>query len=128
MPKCPFCGAEIIYLVVHESSFATHVYKVYSDGRWEWQYDDEGSKVYTAYCPECDEQIPLYGHIEDFLREKYVVLRSDDPEIKRKGNSVLFRGKVYKVEMESEGGALHLLHLKLVEDETLASIIKASLE
>ena len=126
MPKCPFCGVEISYLVVHESDITTHVYKVYLDGRWEWQYDR--NKVYTTYCPECKEQIPLHGHIEDFLKEKYVVLRSDDPEIKRKGNSVLFRGKVYKVKIETESGSLHLLHLKLVEDETLASIIRASLE
>lgn len=127
MPKCPICGEEVHHLLVSESVHSVHEYKVYPDGRWVWQHSKEGDKVYKAFCPECGEEIPLdeyFGDIEDFLEENYIILRSDDPEIKRKENFVLFRGKVYKVMDECSA----LLHLKLVEDETIASIIRANLE
>jgi len=126
--KCPFCGAELNHLVVYELVRTKHAYKVYLDGQWVWQYDNEEDRAHTAFCPECDEEIPLcdyIGGVEDFLDEEYVILRSDDPEIKRKEGFVLFRGKVYKVMEESDGG---MLHLKLVKGEPVASIIGASLE
>ena len=128
MPKCPFCGAELNHLDVHELVCTKHVYKVYPNGQWEWQHDVETDRIGTAFCPECDEEIPLHdglSDIEDFLDEKYIILRSDDPEIKRKGDLALFRGKVYKVIDESDDG---LLYLELVEDETVADIIGAGLE
>jgi len=128
MPKCPFCGAELNHLVVYESIYSTHVYKVSLDRGWEWEYDSKRDVEHTAFCPECDEEIPLcdyIGEVEDFLDEEYVILRSDDPEIKRKEGFALFRGKVYKVMEESDGG---MLHLKLVKGEPVASIIGASLE
>jgi len=75
--------------------------------------------------------------VGDFLREKLVILRSDDPEIKRKGDFVLYRGKVYKITDDYKGGVykftenekeLNLLHLTLVEDEVIADILGADLE
>ena len=128
MPKCPFCGAELNHLVVYELVRTKHTYKVHPNGQWEWQYDNEEGRAYTAFCPECDEEIPLcdyIGEVEDFLDEEYVILRSDDPEIKRKGDLALFKGKVYKVIEESDDG---MLHLELVKDATVADIIGAGLE
>ena len=60
----------------------------------------------------------------DFLREKYIILRSDDPEIKRKRDYVLYRGRVYKIIEECKS----LLHLELVENELVADILKADIE
>jgi len=128
VPKCPFCGAELNHLVVYESIYSTHVYKVSMDRGWEWKYDSNRDVEHTAFCPECDKEIPFcnyIGGIEDFLAEKYIILRSDDPEIKRKGDLALFKGKVYKVIEESDDG---MLHLELVKDETVADIIGAGLE
>ena len=128
MAKCPFCGAELNHLVVYESVCTTHVYKVDSDGHWEWQYDNKNDRICRVFCPECDEEIPLhdcFADVDDFLREKYIVLRSDDSEIRRKGNFVLFRGKVYKVEEETDDG---MLYLTLVKDELITDILKAELE
>jgi len=104
------------------------VYKVSLDRGWGWEYDSNRDVEHTAFCPECDKEIPFcnyIGGIEDFLAEKYIILRSDDPEIKRKGDLALFKGKVYKVIEESDDG---MLHLELVKDETVADIIGAGLE
>jgi len=128
VPKCPFCGAELNRLVVYELVCTKHAYKVHSNGQWEWQYDDEKGREYTVFCPECYEEIPIHNcidEVEDFLDEKYIILRSDDPEIKRKGDLALFKGKVYKVVEESNNG---LLYLELVEDKCVADIIGAGLD
>ena len=91
--------------------------------------DEYGVHLFEKYytCPECERILPLFSwKLEDFLKEKYVVLRPDDPEIKRKGDFALFRGKVYKID---EFYFLEpFLVLELVEDELVADILKAELE
>jgi len=105
MPKCPLCGKEIS------------------------RVDERGVHLFGKYytCPECERILPLFSwKLEDFLKEKYVILRPDDPEIKRKGDFALFRGRVYKIDkfyfLEP------FLVLELVEDELVADILKADLE
>ena len=96
---------------------------IHVDPHTGWEY-------YT--CPKCGETLPLDDlfEVKDFLEEKYVILRPDDPEIKRRGDFVLFRGKVYKIEMISPflTSLSNLLALRLVEDELAADILKACIE
>ncbi|RLE43764.1 hypothetical protein DRJ19_02130, partial [Candidatus Woesearchaeota archaeon] len=89
-------------------------------------------------CPECEEELPFsLWRVGDFLRGKLIILRSDDPEIKRRGDFVLYRGRVYRITDEYKGRVykftenereLNLLHLRLVEDELAADILKADIE
>ena len=132
MSKCPFCGKKIECLRIYYREVAS--YTVYLDRSEEILdrtfagYEEVKPDGYPI-CPSCYEEIPIpirdERDIVDFLKEKYIILRSDDPEIKRKGDLALFKGKVYKVIEESDDG---MLHLELVKDETVADIIGADLE
>jgi len=129
MPKCPFCGKEINS--VHADIDEVHRYEFFLDGKKTLrrkQLEVEQDELHAIYlCPECGEELPFSSwRVEDFLRKEYVVLSLDDPEIKRKGDYVLYRGKVYKIIREED--VADLLHLKLVEDELAADILKANIE
>ena len=88
-------------------------------------FDDLLRQYYA--CPKCGEMLPISTwKLDDFLKGKYVILRPDDPEIKRKGDFVLFRGEVYKI--VKAYFLKPLLALELVEDELVADILKAELE
>jgi len=106
MPKCPSCGKEINS--VHRSVMEFHTYKLFLDEsgslRSEPIGEPEVDNLHPVYtCPECGDEIPLSSwNVEDFLKEKYLILHSDDPEIKIKRDFVLFRGKVYKITMRGE--------------------------
>ena len=131
MPKCPFCGKEIN--TVHVYREETHKYEYFLDDKSSLHCDRLEAKQDDLHaicvCPKCEEELPLsLWKVGDFLREKLIILRSDDPEIKRKGDFVLYRGKVYKIAYECKGGGLNLLHLRLVEDELAADILKADIE
>jgi len=130
MPKCPFCGKEVKYLYAYYQELVRYRISLDKDGDLQWVEDGiegSGECVDTDVCPHCERRIPIYDDTEEFLKEKYVVLRPDDPEIRaRKGNFVIFRGKVYKIdEGESEP---NLLILRLVEDELVADILKIDAE
>ena len=130
MPKCPSCGKEINS--VHRSVMEFHTYKLSLDERGSLRSEPVGKPevddlhpVYT--CPECGDEIPLSSwRVEDFLKERYIILRSDDPEIRRKKDLILFRGKIYKITMKEK--ATGLLHLKLVEEALTTDILKADIE
>jgi len=129
MPKCPFCGKEIN--TVHVYREETHKYEYFLDEKNFLRYNHlkaERDDLHAiCICPECGEELPFpLWKVGDFLREKLVILRSDDPEIKRKGDYVLYKGKIYKIIREED--VADLLHLKLVEDELAADILKADIE
>jgi len=134
MSKCPFCGKKIECLRIYYREVAS--YTVYLDRSEEILdrtfagYEEVKPDGYPI-CPSCYEEIPIpirdERDIVDFLKEKYVILRSDDPEIKaQKDDLIIFREKVYKIiERKSKS---NLLVLKLVEDEIAADILRADLE
>ena len=123
MPKCPFCGKEInsvCKLITEHLSLdvRSEPAKVVSD---------ELDILYT--CPECGGEFNFLldeKDIRDFLEDRYIILHSDDPEIKRRGDYVLYKSKIYKI--IGEEGATGLLHLELVEDELVVDILKADIE
>jgi len=140
MPKCPFCGKEINTVHVYREEM--HKYEYFLDEKNSLRYNrlevEQDDLHAICICPECEEELPFsLWRVGDFLREKLVILRSDDPEIKRKGDFVLYRGKVYKItddyngrvyKFTENGRWLNLLHLILVEDEVIADILGADLE
>jgi len=129
MPKCPFCGKEIEYLYSWYQETSRYRVSLDENGDLQWEQDfiSDSEALETDVCPHCDQHIPMYDDTEDFLKEKYVVLRPDDPEIEaRKGDIIIFRGKVYKID-EDESDQ-NLLILRLVEDEVLADILKTDAE
>ena len=129
MPKCPFCGKEIEYLYSYYQEVVRYAISLDKDGDLQWEQDfiSHSVALETDICPHCNRSIPIYDDTEEFLREKYVVLRPDDPEIEaRKGNIIIFRGRVYKID-EGESGP-NLLILRLVEDELVTDILKTDVE
>jgi len=128
MPKCPFCGKEIEYLHSWYQEVTRYRVSLDENGDLQWEQDfvSDSEALETGVCPHCERHIPIYDDTEEFLKEKYVILRPDDPEIKRKGDFALFRGRVYKIDkfyfLEP------FLVLELVEDELVADILKADLE
>ena len=129
MPKCPFCGKEIEYLYSWYQEVSRYIVSLDESGNIQWEQDFVSSSepLDTELCPHCDQHIPMYDDPEKFLKEEYVVLRPDDPEIEvRRGNFVIFRGKVYKIDEDVSN--TDLLILRLVEDELVADIIKTSAE
>jgi len=137
MPKCPFCGKEITHLYVCYREYVNYSVYLNSLGDLEFshKYTESGELVGYPICPYCLGEIPIHNDddntiddtIRDFLKGKYIVLRSDDSEIKaQKDNFIIFEEKIYKiVERRPEQ---NLLILKLVEDEVVSDILKADLE
>ena len=128
MPKCPFCRKEINS--VHAYIQELWRYELSLDKRKSLRYkrlgvEDQDEMHAICVCPECESELPFSSWmVGDFLREKYIVLRTDDPEIKRKREYILYRNKVYKIIREGE----RLLHLRSVENELAADILKANIE
>ena len=129
MPKCPFCGKEIEYLHSWYQEVTRYRVSLDENGDLQWEQDfvSDSEALETDVCPHCERHIPIYDDTEEFLKEKYVVLRPDDPEIEaRKDNFVIFRGKVYKI--DDDESEPNLLILRLVEDELVADILKTDAE
>ena len=136
MPKCPFCGKEINSVRKLITEYHDYILSLDEKGHIHSEpVETLGNKDILYMCPECYDVLNFLHDerdVKDFLEERYIILRSDDPEIKRKGRYILYKGKIYKIleEKEIPGGEfslLHLLYLELAEGELAADILKADL-
>ena len=128
MPKCPFCGKKISSMSAYIQGLRGWRYDLLLDKlhhKFLGEEEEQDERGAICICPECGRKFPFFSwRMGDFLREKYIILRSDDPEIKRKRDYVLYRGRVYKIIEERKS----LLHLEFVENELVADILKTDLE
>jgi len=127
VPRCPFCGEELDYVIQWALEWVKNMVEFTSYGI-EYSESDPVSVEEEEYeCPACEAKLPLRDEdeVRAFSRGELEILFKEKARVK--GNFALYDGKVYEIVREEKtDSGTEVLIAKRITDEPRASIIAAS--